>query len=932
MIKKFTNFKWLLSLMLVVFVGSSFAQSPTTPLNESFEGETFPPEGWAIINDGGSNTWERVQQSEAHTGDFLAQIMYSSEAHDDWLITPGLLPEAENSTLSFWASSSEYFPEEFNVKLSTTGISKEDFTVTLASNETAPEPFGEFSYDLSAYIGQVVYIGVQAISQDQNWLRLDDFTGPNINPVTAAPDAAIYSTPLNGANDIENGSSLTWEFGANTYEYQLMLGTTNPPTETDVVVDFTSTLATSYTLADLESNTTYYWQINAKNTVGTTVGEIWSFTTAEYVPTPPGCATITEPADGAEDVNLYDALGWTAGSGSPTGYRLYLGTDGEGTETPTNSIDGEDLGDTGIFYLYGNVDYSNTYYWQIIPYNEDGDAEDCAIYSFTTVAMPAPGQITNSSPSDGATGIGVGRTINWNPSYLATEYQLKLDTENPPVNVVMDFEPNTTVTSYTISDLEPSTEYFWQVIAKNNTGTVEGEVWSFTSSADIVPPVATFYPVNGASNVPINVNPTIKFNEPIYYNKWGEWLKVTNGNVAEVVKITYEVENPAEDEEPIANVEFTATIENNIITVTPTADLANVTEYTLNVVDVRDEATNVLPGTSIIFTTVSSEAPETYTVTFTVNDGTNPIMGADVMMGPDMETTNADGVAIFTDIPNGLSGYVISKEGYNDSFGEFTVDDADLEIAVTMTPVPETYTVTFSVVNGNGELTAKVGGNTITTGAEVEEGNKVIFTAAPADGYQVKVWKLDDNIVDGTTTYTITNLQANATVTVEFEAIPSYTVTLTVVSETTPIEGATVTFDGAEYTTDTEGIVVISEVIDGTYAYTVTMTNYVDEAGNIVVDGANVEQTINLEIINSIDSGILSNLSVYPNPFSSEINITNADMVNRVTITNILGQHVMDITLNGQETITTNNLTNGVYLITFEGMNGERTIRKMIKK
>ncbi|WP_411292615.1 InlB B-repeat-containing protein, partial [Tannerella forsythia] len=58
----------------------------------------------------------------------------------------------------------------------------------------------------------------------------------------------------------------------------------------------------------------------------------------------------------------------------------------------------------------------------------------------------------------------------------------------------------------------------------------------------------------------------------------------------------------------------------------------------------------------------------------------------------------------------------------------------------------------------------------IQTGDEVEAGKTVLFTAAPAAGHRVKAW----TPANGTaTTYTVTNLSAETTVTVAFEAIPA---------------------------------------------------------------------------------------------------------------------------------------------------------------
>jgi hypothetical protein len=84
---------------------------------------------------------------------------------------------------------------------------------------------------------------------------------------------------------------------------------------------------------------------------------------------------------------------------------------------------------------------------------------------------------------------------------------------------------------------------------------------------------------------------------------------------------------------------------------------------------------------------------------------------------------------------------------------------------------------------------------------------------------------------------------------------------------------------------------------------------------------------------NNVPTNLLSNLHVYPNPFSENITVDNAEMVTRVVITNLIGQVVMDMPMNGsQQTIETGNLNKGVYLITFMANNGERVVRKMVKQ
>jgi hypothetical protein len=91
----------------------------------------------------------------------------------------------------------------------------------------------------------------------------------------------------------------------------------------------------------------------------------------------------------------------------------------------------------------------------------------------------------------------------------------------------------------------------------------------------------------------------------------------------------------------------------------------------------------------------------------------------------------------------------------------------------------------------------------------------------------------------------------------------------------------------------------------------------------------------NISIFNADGVGIstnqFNNLKAYPNPFTTEITISDASKVDRVVVYNLIGQEVMNVKVTNN-TINTSDLSRGVYVVAFEGENGERAIRKMIKR
>ncbi len=181
-----------------------------TILSESFETEL--PSDWTVIdNDADGNQWLRYSD-DAHDGSVSMGVQYNSSGNDDWLITPQLtLTENSSVSFSFWARSlSASWLEDFNVLLSTSGNSISDFTTTLESMTSTPYNWTEYSYDLSAYSGQTIYLAVQCVSVDQFYLFVDEFELSTDPMYTFVPDDNFEQALIDlGYDDVLNDSVLT---------------------------------------------------------------------------------------------------------------------------------------------------------------------------------------------------------------------------------------------------------------------------------------------------------------------------------------------------------------------------------------------------------------------------------------------------------------------------------------------------------------------------------------------------------------------------------------------------------------------------------------------------------------------------------------------------------------------------------------------------
>ena len=219
-------------------------------------------------------------------------------------------------------------------------------------------------------------------------------------------------------------------------------------------------------------------------------------------------------------------------------------------------------------------------------------------------------------------------------------------------------------------------------------------------------------------------------------------------------------------------------------------------------------------------------------------------------------------------------------------------------------------------------------------------------TGLPAIGDEVKVkgWVKEY--------YSYTEITTNAT--------PAVTVETTVLSSGNTLPAATVLTSQAVQAEEYEGVlvkVVSAEVISGPSA---TYNEYIvnDGSGDLTVDDKLFLATFTVgsrysitgvmdysfdafkllprdasDIATGIDDvkwGV--NLEVYPNPFTNTINFSNVEDVELITVTNLIGQRVMTVKPESSNSINTDNLIKGIYLVSFQNRDGKVIVKKMIKQ
>ncbi|MCW5515237.1 T9SS type B sorting domain-containing protein [Muriicola sp. Z0-33] len=195
--------------------------------------------------------------------------------------------------------------------------------------------------------------------------------------------------PIDGGQFVSVTANITWirDFNASGYRmtiWEKAIGGIKILDNEDVGT------GTNYKPPDFMENTLYFVKITPYNDLGEANNcQPISFSTG-IAPLPPDCTTLIIPADGSKNVETDAILTWNAVSGA-AGYILSVGTTPGGSEIVVN----ENVAGLANYTFAELLPENTEIYVNIIPYGNNGPAENCGVESFTTLG---PEVITENIP------------------------------------------------------------------------------------------------------------------------------------------------------------------------------------------------------------------------------------------------------------------------------------------------------------------------------------------------------------------------------------------------------------------------------------------------------------------------------------------------------------------------------------------------------
>ncbi len=333
--------------------------------------------------------------------------------------------------------------------------------------------------NISVYYWHVLATGYGETSP---WSKTWNFT-----TIYYPPPVPTLSLPGTGSSNQPTSLTLSWTSGGNASLWNVQVSSS--ATFASIFTQDSLLTTTLQPVSGLANYTTYYWRVNAGNSLGgrSNWTGAWSFATTPATP------ALALPTNGTFGQPTTVTLAWGSVPGA-TSYDLQVSPSMTFSPTIWNQT-----GITSPSAAVSGLANSTAYYWQVNTIVPGGISAWSGSWSFWTIFAPP----ALALPSNGATGQSVPPTLSWGAVTGATSYSLQISTSSSFATAAFS-QAGLTTASVTPGNLAWYTTYYWKVNAANAGGSsLWSGVWSFTTLAHLATPLQS-----GWFMYSLNIQPT----------------------------------------------------------------------------------------------------------------------------------------------------------------------------------------------------------------------------------------------------------------------------------------------------------------------------------------------------------------------------------------------------------------------------------------
>ncbi|MDP2236733.1 MAG: T9SS type A sorting domain-containing protein [Bacteroidales bacterium] len=315
--------------------------------------------------------------------------------------------------------------------------------------------------------------------------------------------------------------------------------------------------------------------------------------------------------------------------------------------------------------------------------------------------------------------------------------------------------------------------------------------------------------------------------------------------------------------------------------------------------------------------------PMSYNVTFDVKDN-NGVVLPDAIVTFD-GTSYTAGFYVFPNVLPGTYPYSVSRNGYETVSGNAVVTNQHVVVEVVLQII--NYTVTFDVKDNNGVVVPDA---IVTFNGTAYSAGFYVFPDVLPGTYPYSVSRNGYESASGNVVVT----NQNVLVQVQLQII-AYVVTIKVDDNYgfALVDANVALQNYGTQTTNFAGKAYFYGVVPGIYAFEITKTGYATYNGTLEVVNADVDLSVVVENITSLNESKLDNIVFYPNPAVNFITVEGMPSeVKKISFVDISGKVLMQVkNLENGQRISLESLPKGKYQIIFETASGRKSASVIIQ-